>query len=167
MQVTTLRSWLKHSFAPIRSSRHRTFGCTHPIRSTHPSGTGGIIGSTPFLPPLATPSTGMRTKELHGPGYYHIGSPADQGYAEHMRFILAHRDKTLSEMSHHPWVHLHEDRVVRLVRAWDGRADRDSLSKPFKEVELSRLAEWIQGIPRSSVCSSSVKLNFPNSRRRI
>jgi len=56
-----------------------------PPPTTYPSGSEAVIGSTPFIPPLSTPSTGLRTRELHGPGYYHIGSPADQGYAEQMR----------------------------------------------------------------------------------
>ena len=46
-----------------------------------PSGAGGVIRNTPLIPPVATPSTGFRTRELHGPDYYHIGSPADPGYA--------------------------------------------------------------------------------------
>jgi len=53
--------------------------------NTNPSGAGGVIGNTPFIQPLSTPSTGLRTRDLHGPGYYHIGSPADQGYADHMQ----------------------------------------------------------------------------------
>ena len=47
--------------------------------------TGGIVSNTPFVQPFSTPSTGLRTRELHGPGYYHVGSPADPGYAESMR----------------------------------------------------------------------------------
>ena len=31
----------------------------------------------------------MRTRELHGPGYYHVGSPADAGYAEQIRFMYS------------------------------------------------------------------------------
>jgi len=45
-----------------------------PPPNTNPTGAGDLIGSTPFVQPLSTPSTGMRTRELHGPGYYHIGS---------------------------------------------------------------------------------------------
>ncbi len=56
------------------------------------SGARGVIGNTPLLQPLSTPSTGYRTRELHGPGYYHIGSPADQGYAEHMRAMFGRDD---------------------------------------------------------------------------
>jgi phage shock protein A len=55
-----------------------------PPPSNLPALTGGIIGSTPFAHPFSTPSTGMRTRELHGPEYYHVGSPADPGYAEQM-----------------------------------------------------------------------------------
>ena len=58
-----------------------------PPPSNLPATTGGNIGNTPFVPPLSTPSTGLRTRELHGPGYYHVGSPADPGYAEQMRFM--------------------------------------------------------------------------------
>ena len=50
-----------------------------PPPSTHPTRTGGTIGNTPFVPPFSTPSTGLRARELHGPVYYHIGSPADPG----------------------------------------------------------------------------------------
>ena len=56
-----------------------------PPPSNLPATAGGNIGNTPFVPPLSTPSTGLRTRELHGPGYYHVGSPADPGYAEQMR----------------------------------------------------------------------------------
>ena len=63
-----------------------------PPPSTTPSGAGGVIGNTPFIQPLSTPSTGFRTRQLHGPGYYHIGSPADQGYAEHMRAMFGRDD---------------------------------------------------------------------------
>ena len=59
-----------------------------PPPNTNPSGTGGVIGNILFMLPLSTPSTGLRTRELHGLGYYHINSPADQGYAEHMRAML-------------------------------------------------------------------------------
>ena len=56
-----------------------------PPPSNLPTTAGGNIGNTPFIPPLSTPSTGLRTRELHGPVYYHVGSPADPGYAEQMR----------------------------------------------------------------------------------
>ena len=54
-----------------------------PLPSTLPPITGGIISSTPFAPPFSTPST-----ELHGPGYHHVGSPADPRYAEQMRAMF-------------------------------------------------------------------------------
>jgi hypothetical protein len=60
-----------------------------PPPSTLPTITGGIISNTPFVQPFATPSTGLRTRELHGPGYYHVGSPADPGYIEHMRAVYS------------------------------------------------------------------------------
>ena len=59
-----------------------------PPPNNNPSGAGVVIGNTPFMPPLSTPSTGLRTRELHG----QIGSPADQGYAEHMRAMFGRDD---------------------------------------------------------------------------
>jgi hypothetical protein len=60
--------------------------------STYPGRTGGIISNTPFVPPFSTPSTGMRTSELHGPGYYHVSSPEDPGYAKQMRDMYGRED---------------------------------------------------------------------------
>ena len=34
----------------------------------------------------------MRTRELHGSGYYHVGSPVDTGYAEQMRAMYGRED---------------------------------------------------------------------------
>ena len=59
-----------------------------PPPTTLPTLTGGIVSNTPFVQPFSTPSTGLRTRELHGPGYYHVGSPADPGYAESMRAMF-------------------------------------------------------------------------------
>ena len=59
-----------------------------PPPTTLPTLTGGIVGNTPFVPPFSTPATGLRTRKLHGPGYYHVGSPADPGYAESMRAMF-------------------------------------------------------------------------------
>ena len=56
-----------------------------PPPSNFPTTTGRIISNTPFVPPFATPSTGLCTRELHGPRYYHVGSPPDPGYEEQMR----------------------------------------------------------------------------------
>jgi hypothetical protein len=63
-----------------------------PPNTSSSSGARGAIDSTPAVHPLSTPSTGFRTRELHGPDYYHIGSPADQGYAEHMRAMFGRDD---------------------------------------------------------------------------
>ncbi len=52
-----------------------------PPPSNLPTSAGENIGNTPFIPPVSTSSTGLRTRELHGPGYYHVGSPADPGTA--------------------------------------------------------------------------------------
>jgi len=59
-----------------------------PPPTSLPTLTGGNISSTLFVQPFSTPSTGLRTRELHGPGYYHVGSPANPGYAEHMRAMF-------------------------------------------------------------------------------
>jgi len=74
-----------------------------PPNTSSSSGAGGVIGNTPLIQPLSTPSTGFRTRELHGPGYYHIRSPADQGYAEHMRAMFGRddMDPTIQEPPRH------------------------------------------------------------------
>ena len=59
-----------------------------PPPTTLPTFTGGIVSNTPFVQPFSTPSTGLRTRELHGAGYYHVGSPADPGYADSMRAMF-------------------------------------------------------------------------------
>ncbi len=59
-----------------------------PAPTALPALTPGVISNTPFVPPFATPATGLRTRELHGPGYCHVGSPADPGYAESMRAMF-------------------------------------------------------------------------------
>ena len=63
-----------------------------PPLTNYPIGTGGVISNTPFVLSLSTPSTGMRTRELHGPGYYHVGSPADPGYAEQRRAMYGREE---------------------------------------------------------------------------
>ena len=51
-----------------------------------------VLSNTPFVQPFATSSTGLRTRELHGPGYYHVGSPSGPGYAEQMRTMYGRED---------------------------------------------------------------------------
>jgi len=63
-----------------------------PPPTTLPTLTGVIMSSTPFVQPFSNPSTRLRTRELHGPGYYHVGSPADPGYAEQMRTMYGRDD---------------------------------------------------------------------------
>jgi len=60
--------------------------------TTLPTLTGVFISSTPYVQPFSTPAIGLRTRELHGPGYYHVGSPADPGYAEQMRAMYGRDD---------------------------------------------------------------------------
>ena len=63
-----------------------------PPPTTYPTGTGGVISNTPFVPSFSTPSTGMRTRKLHGASYYHVGSLADPGYAEQMRAMYGREE---------------------------------------------------------------------------
>jgi hypothetical protein len=85
-QVEASNTSVQQAQALLRANQEQQSQMPPP--NINPSGAGGVIGNTPFMPPLSTPSTGLRTRELHGPGYYHIGSPEDQGYAEHMRAMF-------------------------------------------------------------------------------
>jgi len=87
-----------------------------PPPTNYPVAKGGIITNTPLVPSLSTPSTGMRTRELHGPGYYHVG------YAEQMNAMYG-RDGTHQGMIHHPVDHPPEDPVVKLLMTLNGKAD--------------------------------------------
>ena len=78
-QVESSNTALQQAQALLRANQEQQSRMPPP--NNHPSGAGGVIGKTPFVPPLSTPSTGLRTRELHGPDYYHIGSPADGTYA--------------------------------------------------------------------------------------
>ena len=71
-QVESSNTALQQAQALLRANQEQQSRMPPP--NNHPS-------NTPFVPPLATPSTGLRTRELHGPDYYHIGSPADGTYA--------------------------------------------------------------------------------------
>ena len=85
-QVETSNNAARDAQALLRATQeHQQQYLRMPQPSNLPATTGGNIGNTPFVPPLSTPSTELRTRELHGPGYYHVGSPADPGYAEQMR----------------------------------------------------------------------------------
>jgi hypothetical protein len=88
-----------------------------PSNTSSSSGAGGAIGSTPLIQPLSTPSTGFRTRELHGPGYYHIGSPANQNICVLclVGMILIHQDRSHQDKSNSRGVPPHEDRVVNIL----------------------------------------------------
>jgi hypothetical protein len=86
-QVESSNTSAQQAQALLRANQEQQSRMPPPNTSSS-SGARGAIGSNPRIQPLSTPSTGFRTSELHGPGYYHIGSPADQGYAEHMRAIF-------------------------------------------------------------------------------
>ena len=83
-QVETSNNAARDAQALLRATQEQQY-LRMPPPSNLPTTAGGNIGNTPFVPPLSTASTGMRTRELHSPGYYHVGSPADPGYAEQMR----------------------------------------------------------------------------------
>jgi hypothetical protein len=101
---------------------------------------------------MSTPSTGFRTRELHGPGYYHIGSQADQGYAEHMRAMFGRDDmdpprqdpprqekQSVGSSSRGSGSHYTNPSV-----GWNVREGQDASIVPtctFQAVELFRLAE--------------------------
>jgi hypothetical protein len=85
-QVESSNNSAHQAQALLRSNQDQQLQNARMLPPTnYPSRQGGNIGSTPFIPPFSTPSTGLCTRELHRPGYYHIGSPADPGYAESMR----------------------------------------------------------------------------------
>jgi hypothetical protein len=89
-QVESSNTSAQQAQALLRANQEQQSRMLPP--NTTSTGAGGAIGSTSLIQPLSTPSTGFRTRELHGPGYYHIGSPADQGYAEHMRAMFGRDD---------------------------------------------------------------------------
>ena len=85
-QVETSNNAARDAQAPLHATQEQQQQYLHmPPSSNLPATTTGNIGNTPFVPPVSTPSTGLCTIELHGPGYYHVGSPAETGYAEQMR----------------------------------------------------------------------------------
>ncbi len=90
-QVESSNTLAQQAQALLRANQEQQ-SRMHPPNTSSSSGGRSAIGSTPLIQPVSTPSTGFRTRELHGPGYYHIGSPADQGYAEHMRAMFGQDD---------------------------------------------------------------------------
>ena len=78
-QVETSNNAVREAQAVLRMNQDQQQQYLRiPPPSTLPTITGGMISSTPFAQPFATPSTGLSTKELHGPEYYHVGSPGMQ-----------------------------------------------------------------------------------------
>jgi len=114
-QVESSNTSAQQAQALLRANQEQQSRMPPPNTSSS-SGARGAIGSTPLIQLVLTPSTGFRTRELHGPGYYHIGSPVDQGYAEHMAgMIWIHRDKSHQDMSNSRWVPPHAGRVVNIL----------------------------------------------------
>ena len=108
-----------------------------PSPTNYPIGTGGVISNTPFVPSLSTPSTGLRTRELHGPGYYHVGSPANPGYAEQMRTMYGREemDPLRQDPPRYDPPSYGSASRVRLLMALNGKVD---LARMFR---LSRVVE--------------------------
>ena len=105
-----------------------------PPPTTLPTLTGGIVSNTPFVQSFSTPSTGLRTRELHGPGYYHVGSPADPGYAESMRAMFG-RDEVDPPRRDPPSVgSSSQGSSSQLLRGQHGRSDQ---AKAFLREELT------------------------------
>jgi len=61
-QVESSNTSAQQAQALLRANQEQQSRMTPP--NTTSSGAGGVIGSTPFIQPLSTPSTGMRTREL-------------------------------------------------------------------------------------------------------
>jgi hypothetical protein len=96
--IETLRRQIETSNNTARDTQsllrtHKEQQNRMPPPTNYPVATGGIITNTPFTTSSSTPSTGMRTRELHGPGYYHVGSPADPGYAEQMNAMYGREER--------------------------------------------------------------------------
>ena len=142
-----------------------------PPLNNPPSGAGGVIRNTPLIPPVTTPSTGLRTRELHGPDYYHIGSPADPGYAENMRAMFGKDDsdpprqesprqeqQSMGSSSRGSSSHYSHPNL-----GWQSRLGQG----PFQAVESFRLAEWIPERLVCNVCSTLVRPRSRSYLRRI
>jgi len=128
-QVETSNNTARDAQALLRAHHEQqSLQSRMPPPTNYPVAKGGIITNIPLVPSLSTPSTGMRTRELHGPGYYHVG------YAEQMHAMYG-RDGTHRGMIHHPVDHPPEDPVVKLLMTLNGKAD---LVRMFR---LSRVTE--------------------------
>ena len=61
-QVELSNTALQQAQALFRANQEQPSRMPQP--NNHPSGAGGVIGNTPFVPPLSTPSTGLCTRAL-------------------------------------------------------------------------------------------------------
>ena len=92
-QVETSNTAVREAQAALRLNQDQQLQQQRmPPPTTYPTGTVGVISNTPFVPSFSTPSTGMRTRKLHGASYYHVGSLADPGYAEQMRAMYGREE---------------------------------------------------------------------------
>ena len=110
--IETLRRQVETSDNNARDSQallrvHHEQQSRMPPQTSYPVATGGVITNTPFVPSLSTPSIFLRTRELHGPGYYHVGGDGS----------------TATGPIHHPMGHPPEDPVVKLLMAPSGKVD--------------------------------------------
>ena len=114
-----------------------------PPPTTFPTGTGGVISNTPFIPSFSTPSTWIKQERSMGQiitMLVHRQTQVMQSrcvpcMVERRR---SHLDKTHHDMTHCPMGHPLEGQVVMLLLAPDGTAD------PVKGFRLSRTAELSQ-----------------------
>ena len=153
-QVETSNNAARDAQALLRATQDQQQYFRMPPPSNLPTTTGGIISNTPFVPPFSTPSTGLRTRELHGPGYYHVGSPADPGYAEQMRAMYGTSGR---EDIDHP----HRGLVPSPVKGQYGKVDQARVVGSFLLVGL------IPGRLLTDGQSNSVRKRSRSSLRRL
>jgi hypothetical protein len=114
-----------------------------------PATGGGAISNTPFVPPPATPSTGFRTRDLHGPDYYHIGSPPDPGYAEQMRSMYGASGRDIIEPPRY-------DQSRRDLQTSGSSSQGTSSQSSQRAVWQSRLGQGIPAFPSSRIIPARV-----------
>ena len=131
-----------------------------PPPSNLPAATAGNIGNTPFVPAVSTPSTGLRTMELHGPGYHHVGSPADPGYAEQMRAMYGTAGREdIDSLRYDPprqdpprYDPSRQNRLQRDLQASGSSSQGSSSQSNQRAVWQSRQGQGIPAVPGSNRC---------------
>ena len=135
-----------------------------PPPSNLPAATAGNIGNTPFVPAVSTPSTGLRTMELHGPGYHHVGSPADPGYAEQMRAMYGTAGREdIDSLRYDPprqdpprYDPSRQNRLQRDLQASGSSSQGSSSQSNQRAVWQSRQGQGIPAFPGSRIIPARV-----------